>query len=641
MQSDPSYSFFFEVCLLLATALPLLSFVLSFVISEKYSWAVSITAPFLLLISALASSVVFFSIQDEQPYHFAVNWFVVADHLFSAGVFVNILSATMLLVVTFISFLVHVYSIGYMAGDASLRKYFAMLGLFTFSMLAIVLADNLLLLFVGWELVGFSSYMLIGHWKEKPEAARAAKKAFVLNRIGDAGFLVGLMILWTNQGSFDISALSSMVHFSAWQTAASLCLFCGVIGKSAQFPLLMWLPDAMEGPTPVSALIHAATMVAAGVYLMIRIFPFFTPTSLDVVSIVGITTALVGAFSAVGQYDIKKILAYSTISQLGLMVTAVGSANPDAAFIHLFTHAFFKACLFLAAGSIIHSLHHAQQQAHTHFDVQDIRNLGGLRKKLPVVFAVFMVAGSSLAGLPFFSGFLSKDAILTGLITWAGPDISWPWLVVIGAFLVTFLTMVYTFRMIWIIFFGAEKKTLGLSLPEPPVVMQVPVLVLATASLWIIISWNPLVNTRWINPTLVHNWYVTLFSLAWVAGAFVTAYLRRHKSAPSKTLEHGFFLDQFYQWTTRNVAFEAVTKTSRIDKKWIDPFIHGTAYAQVLIAHVTAWFDRAFVDGTVNGFVSFVRGVGTITRSFQDGKIQLYIFWSIFTIIIFLIWTLL
>ena len=359
------------------------------------------------------------------------------------------------------------------------------------------------------------------------------------------------------------------------------------------------------------------------------------------VSIIGITTALVGAFSALGQYDIKKILAYSTISQLGLMVTAVGSATPDAAFIHLFTHAFFKACLFLAAGSIIHSLHHAQQQAHTYFDVQDIRNLGGLRKKLPVVFAVFMVAGSSLAGLPFFSGFLSKDAILTGLITWAGPDISWQWLVVMGAFLVTFLTMVYTFRMIWIIFFGAEKKTSGLSLPEPPVVMQVPVLILATASLWIIISWNPLVNTRWINPTLMHNWNVTLLSLAWVAGAFVIAYLRRHKSAQSKTLEHGFFLDQFYQWTIKNVALEAVTKTSRIDKKWIDAFIHGTAYAQVLIAHVTAWFDRAFVDGTVNGFVSFVRGVGTVTRSFQDGKIQLYIFWSIFTIIIFLIWTLL
>ena len=307
----------------------------------------SIAAPFLLLISALSSLVVFFSIQDELPYQFVTTWFVIGGHTFSAGVFVNILSATMLLVVTFISFLVHVYSIGYMAGDASLRKYFAMLGLFTFSMLAIVLADNLLLLFVGWELVGFSSYMLIGHWKEKPEAARAAKKAFILNRIGDAGFLVGLMILWTNHGSFDISGVSSMEHFSSWQTAASLCLFCGVIGKSAQFPLLTWLPDAMEGPTPVSALIHAATMVAAGVYLMIRIFPFFTPTTLDVVSVIGIITALVGACAALGQYDIKKILAYSTISQLGLMVTAVGLQRPmQHLSIYLRTH-FSKHVFFL------------------------------------------------------------------------------------------------------------------------------------------------------------------------------------------------------------------------------------------------------------------------------------------------------
>jgi NADH-quinone oxidoreductase subunit L len=641
VQSNLPYSVFFEVSLLLATVLPLLSFLFSFVISEKYSWAASIAAPFLLLISALSSLVVFFSIQDDRPFHFATTWFVAAGNTFSSGVLVNVLSATMLLVVTVISFLVHLYSIGYMAGDAGLRKYFAMLGLFTFSMIAIVLADNLLLVFVGWELVGFSSYMLIGHWKEKVEAARAAKKAFILNRIGDAGFLVGLMILWTFQGSFDISELNAMDNLNSWQTAASLCVFCGVIGKSAQFPLLTWLPDAMEGPTPVSALIHAATMVAAGVYLMIRIFPFFTPAALDVVSVVGIVTSLIGAFAALAQYDIKKILAYSTISQLGLMVTAVGSATPDAAFIHLFTHAFFKACLFLAAGSIIHSLHHAQQQTHTHFDVQDIRNLGGLRKKLPIVFAVFIVAGSSLAGVPFFSGFLSKDAILTGLVTWAGTENSWQWLVVVGAFVVTFLTMVYTFRMIWLIFFGSEKKTSGFALPEPPVVMQVPLLILATASLWIIISWNPLVNTRWINPALAHNWNVTIFSVIWVVAAFVIAYRIRRRSDHSNALQQAFFLDRLINWTVKNVAFEFVRKASQVDRKWIDAFIHGTAYAQVLVAHITGWFDRALVDGTVNGFTTIVRGVGTVTRSFQDGKIQLYIFWSIFTIIIFLIWTLL
>lgn len=547
----------------------------------------------------------------------------------------------MLLIVTFISALVHIYSVGYMAGDVSIRKYFAMLGFFTFSMLCIVLADNLLLLFVGWELVGFSSYMLIGHWKEKPQAARAAKNAFILNRIGDAGFLIGIMIVWTHHGSFSILELASFDQTFSWQTAASLCLFGGVIGKSAQFPLLTWLPDAMEGPTPVSALIHAATMVAAGVYLVVRIFPLFSPIALHCVAVVGIITALIGAFAALGQYDIKKILAYSTISQLGLMVTALGSGNPDAAFLHLFTHAFFKACLFLAAGSIIHSLHQAQQRAHAHFDVQDIRNLGGLRKKLPTVFVVFIIAGSSLSGLPFFSGFLSKDAILTGLISWAGVNDLWPWFIVAGAFIVTFTTMLYTFRMIWKIFSGEEKETARLIISEPPFVMQAPVLILATLSLWIIVSWNPFVNTRWISLAIEHNWSVTFISTAWILAAIIFAYVFRNKPIHSNTLKNGFYMDELYAWMVKNLGINTSRFTLQIDKKWIDGFIHASAYGQVLMAHVTGWVDRAFIDGTVNSFASIVRGVGAFTRSFQDGKIQLYIFWSVFTIIIFLIWKLL
>jgi NADH-quinone oxidoreductase subunit L len=626
---------------LLSLGLPLFSFILSFTITEKYSWVVSITAPFFLLVSALSAAVVFFAVDDLKPFTAAWNWFMISNHSLTAGVVVDKLAATMLLVVNFISFLVHFYSIGYMAGDASLRKYFAMLGLFTFAMLTIVLADNLLLLFIGWELVGFSSYMLIGHWKEKPEAARAAKKAFILNRIGDAGFLVGLMIIWMQHGSFSILEWTSSNPPSPWQTGAALCIFCGVIGKSAQFPLFPWLPDAMEGPTPVSALIHAATMVAAGVYLVIRIFNLFTPAALDVVAGIGITTALIGALAALGQHDIKKILAYSTVSQLGLMVTALGSGHPDAAFIHLFTHAFFKACLFLAAGAVIHALHQAQHQAHVHFDVQDIRNLGGLRHKLPVVFTIFIIAGSSLAGLPFFSGFLSKDAILTGLMEWAGPSFSWHWIVLVAAFAVTFLTMVYTFRMLWTLFFGPEKNTATMVISKPPVVMQVPLYLLAAASLWIIVSWNPLANTRWLNPALEHNWTITIFSIAWVLAAFVFSYLSRDTSFHIRALTKALYIDEFYQWMIRRVGLPLPQLTLQLDKKWIDGFIHAAAYGQVLVAHVTGWFDRALVDGTVNGFASLVRGVGGITRTFQDGKIQLYIFWSIFTIIIFLIWTLL
>jgi NADH-quinone oxidoreductase subunit L len=621
--------------------MPLLSFLLVFVISEKYSWIISFTAPFLHLISALGALVVFLLASDELPYVNTVRWFSLADGFVHAGVLVNSLAGTMLLVVTFVSLLVHIYSTGYMAGDRGIRRYFAMLGLFTFAMMVIVVADNLLLLFVGWELVGFSSYMLIGHWTEKPSAARAAKKAFILNRVGDAGFLIGLMIIWTNHQSFAVEHLTTGVEGAAWQTAAALCLFCGVIGKSAQFPLLNWLPDAMEGPTPVSALIHAATMVAAGVYLIIRIFPLFTPDALTVVAAIGVVTALLGALAALGQYDIKKILAYSTISQLGLMITALGAGNSDASFVHLFTHAFFKAGLFLAAGSVIHSLHQSQQQAHAHFDVQDIRNLGGLRKKLPTVFAVFVVAGGSLAGLPFFSGFLSKDAILTAIISWAHSGLSWKWFVIAGVFAVSFITVLYTFRMIWTVFLGEEKRTNRLQVHEPPIVMQAPIIVLAVCSLWIIISWNPFAHTRWHSLKIEHNWVVTIFSMVWVLSGLVTAYITRMKSFHSLVLFKGFYLDEVVNWISRKVIFNISRITDGLDRRWLDGAIHITAYAQVIVAHFTGWIDRAIVDGSVNGVAGVVRSVGSLTRSFQAGKIQLYIFWSVFTIIIFLIWTLL
>src|SRR5690606_32577687 len=245
----------------------------------------------------------------------------------------------MLVVVALISLVVHVYSTVYMKGDRDWKRYFAMLGFFTFSMQGIVLSDNLLFLFIFWELVGFSSYLLIGHWTDKPEAGSAASKAFVLNRIGDAGFLIGLMIIWTTHETFSLSAILPSAANHAWQTAGALCIFCGVIGKSAQFPLFTWLPDAMEGPTPVSALIHAATMVAAGVYLLVRVFALFTEDALVVVAAVGMITAIIGALAALSQYDIKKILAYSTMSQLGLMILALGMGAVDAALLHLLTHA--------------------------------------------------------------------------------------------------------------------------------------------------------------------------------------------------------------------------------------------------------------------------------------------------------------
>jgi NADH-quinone oxidoreductase subunit L len=552
----------------------------------------------------------------------------------------------MLFVVTLISFLVHVYSAGYMAGDQGIRKYFGMLGFFTFAMLGITIASNVLLIFFFWELVGFSSYMLIGHWSDKPQAAAAAKKAFLFNRIGDVGFLIGLMILWSNTATFEITQLRGLTEFSSWQTAASLCIFCGVAGKSAQFPLLTWLPDAMEGPTPVSALIHAATMVAAGIFLLVRMDFLFPVVTLNVIACVGALTALMAALAALAQYDLKKILAYSTISQLGLMVTAFGAGAPEAAMLHLFTHAFFKACLFLSAGAIIHTLHQAQQQAHVHFDVQDIRNLGGLRKKMPFTFLAFVISGSALSGIPFFSGFLSKEAILTALANWKG-DFAWHYLIIIATVAVSFLTVLYTFRLIWKVFMGAEDATKDLAVTPSPIVMRAPIALLMAASLWLIISWSPFQYTGWLYTALHHqpvqhadSTALTIFSSAWVALALLVAYLLRNKAFQSDGLLNIFYLDTLYGFMVGKTTLQLAWVTDRFDRRWIDGALHASAYAQVTIANLTGWFDRAIVDGVVNGLARIAQWIGALIRSFQEGKIQLYIFWASLAIIIFLIWTL-
>ena len=338
--------------------------------------------------------------------------------LINFGVAVTDLSKTMLLVVTTVGLLVHVYSLGYMQEDRDMARYFAGLSMFMFSMLGIVLADNFVMMFIFWELVGVSSYLLIGHWYERPQAADAANKAFLVNRIGDFGFMAGILMLWSITGQIDFSQLAATItelakepsfhtYFVPYLTVAMLLIFCGPMGKSAQVPLHVWLPDAMEGPTPVSALIHAATMVAAGVYLLVRIsfLLAWVPRAQEVIAIVGITTSVLAALMATQQNDIKRILAYSTLSQLGYMVGAVGVAAGGAAMFHLFTHAFFKALLFLGAGAVIHALHHEQ----------DIWKMGGLRTRMPVTFWTFLLGTLALMGCPFLSGFYSKDAIIEAM----------------------------------------------------------------------------------------------------------------------------------------------------------------------------------------------------------------------------------
>ena len=372
----------------------------------------------------------------------------------------------MMLIVTGVGGAIHIYSFGYMREDRGFSRFFACMSLFTFSMLGIVLANNFIQLFIFWELVGVSSYLLIGFWFEKPSAADAAKKAFITNRLGDFGFLLGILMVWTVLGSLNFSTLQQtlIANPAALGTIASiagLLIFCGAMGKSAQFPLHVWLPDAMEGPTPVSALIHAATMVAAGVYMLCRIIFLLDPTALLVIAYIGGFTSLLAALIAIQQNDIKRILAYSTLSQLGYMVMAVGLSGPTAAMFHLTTHAFFKALLFLGAGSVILALHHEQ----------DIWKMGGLRQKMPVTFWTFIIGTLALCGVPPFSGFYSKDSILAQ----AFDQIKSDRLVLFAlAVSVAMLTTFYMFRLFYVAFLGKAKTESAEHAYESPPVMAWP-----------------------------------------------------------------------------------------------------------------------------------------------------------------------
>src|SRR4051812_7039076 len=431
--------------------------------SKSLSSAISIAA---VLISFCCSCFVFAQSATSAP---EFVWLDVPP-IFRVplGLTIDQLSRTMAVVVSGVGALIHIYSLGYMRNDEGKSRYFAALSLFMFAMLGIVFANNFVMLFIFWELVGFTSYVLIGHWFFRDAAADAANKAFITTRIGDFGFMTGILMIWMTTGSIvfaEVAPRMSMFGGHATFVAiVAVLIFCGAVGKSAQFPLHVWLPDAMEGPTPVSALIHAATMVAAGVYMLVRV-AFIIQASqpaLLVIAWIGTITAVMAALIATQQDDIKRILAYSTLSQLGYMVMAVGLASSQAAMFHLFTHAFFKALLFLGAGSVIVMLHHEQ----------DIWKMGGLCRKLPITFVTFLVGALALIGCPPFSGFFSKDAILALAYERNTP--------IFGIALFTaFLTAFYVIRMLVIVFFGSPRPHAARESHEPQPVMTIPLIVLA------------------------------------------------------------------------------------------------------------------------------------------------------------------
>jgi NADH-quinone oxidoreductase subunit L len=537
------------------------------------------------------------------------------------------LSAIMLVVVALISTLVHYFSIGYMHGDVRYTRYFAFLGLFSFSMLMIVLADNLFLLYVGWELVGLSSYLLIGHWYEKKSASDAAMKAFIVNRIGDVGFFVGIMIMFLTFRTFGLREIFEGIQAGTlpygsewWLTASGILIFCGAIGKSAQFPLHVWLPDAMEGPTPVSALIHAATMVAAGVYLVARTFPLFTADALTVIAYTGAITAFISATIAIAQNDIKKVLAYSTISQLGYMVMGLGVGAYTAGFFHLVTHAMFKAGLFLGSGSVIHAMHHAlHHHGDHHTDPQDLRNMGGLKSRMPVTYWTFLIYTLAISGIPFTSGFLSKDAILAGTLAFG--ETTGHFLIPAIGFFVAGLTAFYMFRIVFLAFHGEHKDAHRLdSIHESPKVMTIPLVILAVFSLFIWFSWSPLsADNGWIVKATQRPASVVPPAVAAIGPeAFAEEMHHQHSTALSLSLSVAFIGILVAVMTYKRKKIDPDRIAARLPglhtfllNKWYFDEVYNTLVVGGTLAWASAmrWFDDTVVDGIVNGSANWTKAV--------------------------------
>ncbi len=540
---------------------------------------------------------------------FSLTWFQAGDVQLFWGMIIDPLAVVMLGLVTFVALLVQIYSLGYMHGDPRFGWYFAVHSLFAAAMLTLVLADNFLLLYVAWELVGICSYLLIGFWHERPAAREAAKKAFIVTRIGDVGLLIGILLLWREVGSFSMADAFDAARTGAMSegitTAAALLLFLGAMGKSAQVPFHVWLPDAMEGPTPVSALIHAATMVVAGVYLVARAFPIFQAYDADpllVVAVVGLVTALMAASIALVATDLKRILAYSTISHLGLMMLSLGAFGYTAAVFHLLAHGFAKALLFLAAGSVLHST-----------EEQDIRRMGGLRRVMPLTALVFSVGALSLGGIPILAGFWSKEEVLAAVSDHRNAAF------LVFALLASFLSALYMARAMFVAFFGTARPGLE-QVQDAPRLMAWPMLLLAVlAAGFGFLSFNWPGSYGGLGTFLFFaqahafkfTWWLGVLSAALALAAFGLAALVYVRGAVSlkgvnvrlapvlRVVENKYYFDEVYQWTVDRVV--------------------------LTFSGLVALFDRAVVnDLAVNGLAHSIRRLGFALRLHVTGHVYSY-----------------
>ncbi|MDM5314743.1 NADH-quinone oxidoreductase subunit L [Fictibacillus sp. b24] len=601
---------------------PLLSFILLLIFRKSKSESTAWIGVLLTGISLVMSVGVWLAVWQGDGIKVEGTWFQIGERAITMGYEVNPLNALMLVIVSLVSFLVHLYSKGYMHGDERFPVFFAYLGLFSFAMLGLVLSPNLLQLYMFWELVGLGSFLLIGFYYFKPEAKAAAKKAFIMTRIGDVGLFIGMVLLFWQVGSFEYDEIFASVKngdiSSGMLTLTALCIFVGAIGKSGQLPLHTWLPDAMEGPTPVSALIHAATMVAAGVYLVAAMYPLFqaSETALTVVAVVGGVTAIFAASIGLMQKDIKRVLAYSTVSQLGYMMLALGASGYVAGIFHLTTHAFFKALLFLAAGSVIHAVH-----------TQNIEEMGGLWKKLRVTGPLFLIGALAISGVPLLSGFFSKDEILAS--TYADGKYGLFWLAVIAAFMTAF----YMFRLFFLVFTGKPRGDQS-GVHESPSVMTLPMIVLGILA--VVAGY---LNTTWFGtflsdylangpvelPHADHHgpgWIPIVATMASLLG-IALAYLIYQKGTLSR------------DWMTRSLPglSSVIYNKWYVDEGYDATFVKGTKG----LSKLGVLFDKYVVDGLVAAVVSGVQGLSKIGSRLQNGQVQSYGTFAIFGIVILLL----
>jgi NADH-quinone oxidoreductase subunit L len=633
----------------LTVAFPLLGFLVNGAIALRKPGAktlVSIVGAGVLLCAFAVALALFVELRLHPPHDPIIvslwRWLPVGPLQLDFAFQVDQLSAVMLLIVTGVGSLIHLFSIGYMKEDPGYARYFAYLNLFVVFMLVLVLGSSFPVMFIGWEGVGLCSYLLIGFWFNDKGNADAGKKAFIVNRIGDFGFMVAMFLLWHHLGTLTFTGMverapAVFASGSATVTAITLFLFLGCTGKSAQIPLYTWLPDAMAGPTPVSALIHAATMVTAGVYLVVRTNVLFAlaPLSSTVVAGIGALTALFAATIAVRQYDIKKVLAYSTVSQLGYMFVGVGTGAHAAGVFHLATHAFFKALLFLGAGSVIHAMHHAYHATHSHADAQDMRNMGGLKQYMPITFWLMLLATLAIAGVPPLSGFFSKDEILAAAFARGGDRPIYYLFYAMGV-VAALLTAFYMARLLTMTFLGenrtgeAERKHLH----EPPLVMTGPLVVLGVLTvLGGLINLPPLVGggaalEHWLEPVTApaHQFFglemphgstefflvggAVLVGLLGLYVGYRTTLARRTPTAAEAPDDTGF----------ARVLYRKYYVDELYDALIVRPLIW--------LSRVVLWrgIDQGAVDGAaVNGTAKLSRGLGWLGSRLQTGQVGVYV----------------